>query len=69
MTNERKIIKLFLDGYCIRVISGMCCCSRNTVAKVVNALEEHPISYEYLVKMDTIELHIHLYSHNLIRMA
>ena len=57
MSKEKQILQLLQDGYSQRRIAGMLRVSRNTVARVVKATSEHPVSKDTLDSMGENEIH------------
>ena len=61
MSKEKQILQLRLKGYSQRRIADTLKVSRNTVAKVFKALQDHPISADVLDSMSVQELHQQLF--------
>lgn len=57
MSKEKQILQLLQDGYSQRRIAGMLRVSRNTVARVVKATSENPVSKDTLDSMGENEIH------------
>lgn len=61
MSKENQILQLRTKGYSQRRIADTLKVSRNTVAKVFNAVETHPISETELASASDKELHLKLF--------
>jgi len=61
MSKEKQILHLRTKGYSQRRIAGTLGVSRNTVAKVFKAFENHPISEDSLNTLNDQELHQQLF--------
>jgi transposase len=61
MSKEKLILQLRTKGYSQRRIADTLKVSRNTVAKVFKALEEHPVSEDFLNILNDQELHQQLF--------
>jgi transposase len=61
MSKEKQILQLRTKGYSQRRIADTLKVSRNTVAKVFKALEEHPVSEDSLNILNDQELHQQLF--------
>lgn len=58
MSKEKQILRLLRDGYSQRHIATTLRVSRNTVAKVVKAASQHPMSKDCLEVMEETQLHL-----------
>lgn len=61
MSKEKQILQLRSKGYSQRRIADTLKVSRNTVAKVFKALQEHPVSEDLLNTLNDQELHQQLF--------
>jgi len=61
MSKEKQILQLRIKGYSQRRIADTLKVSRNTVAKVFKALQEHPASEDSLNTLNDQELHQQLF--------
>jgi transposase len=61
MSKEKQILQLRIKGYSQRRIADTLKVSRNTVAKVFKALQEHPVSEDALNPLNDQELHQQLF--------
>ena len=61
MSKERQILQLREKGYSQRRIADTLKVSRNTVAKVFDALQRNPVSDDFISPFTDQELHLHLF--------
>jgi transposase len=61
MSKEKQILQLRIKGYSQRRIADTLKVSRNTVAKVFKALQEHPVTEDSLNTLNDQELHQQLF--------
>jgi len=61
MSKEKQILQLRTKGYSQRRIADTLKVSRNTVAKVFKAWQEHPVPEDSIETMQEQELHLHLF--------
>lgn len=61
MSKEKQILMLFHEGFSQRNIATQLSVSRNTVAKVLKAENEHPIPEDLLKTMEEADVHKHIF--------
>jgi transposase len=61
MSKERQILQLREKGYSQRRIADTLKVSRNTVAKIFDALQRNPVSDDFISPFTDQELHLHLF--------